>query len=69
MLDGYAVVGGSQLGSWDYLGAMLICTEAGAVLAEAQGRELLSLEHADRRAPLAAATPALLEELRTAVTG
>ncbi|HUD17891.1 MAG TPA: inositol monophosphatase [Acidimicrobiales bacterium] len=69
VLDGYAVVGGSQLGSWDYLGAMLICTEAGAVLAEAQGRELLSLEHADRRAPLAAATPALLEELRTAVTG
>ena len=40
VLDGYAVVGGSQLGSWDYLGAMLICTEAGAVLAEAQGREL-----------------------------
>jgi fructose-1,6-bisphosphatase/inositol monophosphatase family enzyme len=69
VLDGYAVVGGSQLGSWDYLGAMLICTEAGAVLADAQGRELLSLEHADRRAPLAAATPALLEELRTAVTG
>jgi myo-inositol-1(or 4)-monophosphatase len=69
VLDAYAAIGGSQLGSWDYLGGMLICTEAGAVLAEAQGRELLSLEHADRRAPLAAATPALLEELRTAVTG
>ena len=51
VLDGYAVVGGSQLGSWDYLGGMLICTEAGAVMAEAQGRELLTLEHADRRDP------------------
>ena len=30
-LDAYAVVGGSQLGSWDYLGGLLICTEAGAV--------------------------------------
>ncbi len=68
VLDGYAVVGGSQLGSWDYLGGMLICTEAGAVMAEAQGRELLTLEHTDRRTPLAAATPALLDELRTAIT-
>jgi myo-inositol-1(or 4)-monophosphatase len=68
VLDGYAVVGGSKLGSWDYLGGMLICTEAGAVLAEAQGRELVTLEHEDRRTPLAAATPALLEALHTAVT-
>jgi fructose-1,6-bisphosphatase/inositol monophosphatase family enzyme len=68
VLDGYAVVGGSKLGSWDYLGGMLICTEAGAVVAEAQGRELLTLEHEDRRSPLAAATPALLEALRAAVT-
>jgi fructose-1,6-bisphosphatase/inositol monophosphatase family enzyme len=61
MLDGYAVIGGSSLGSWDYLGGMLICTEAGAVLAESGGRDLVTLAHSERRTPIAAATPALLE--------
>ena len=59
VLDGYAVVGGSQLGSWDYLGGLLICTEAGAVVGESQGRDLVTLDHADRRTPVAASTPAL----------
>ncbi len=66
VLDGYAVVGGSKLGSWDYLGGMLVCTEAGAVLGEAHGRDLVTLSHAERRAPLAAATPALLAEFLAA---
>ena len=66
VLDGYAVVGGSKLGSWDYLGGMLICTEAGAVIADVEGRELVTLDHADRRAPVAAATPELLDSLRLA---
>jgi myo-inositol-1(or 4)-monophosphatase len=66
VLDGYAVVGGSQLGSWDYLGGMLICTEAGAVVDESQGRELVTLEHDERRTPIAAGTPELLEKLRAA---
>jgi myo-inositol-1(or 4)-monophosphatase len=65
-LDGYAVVGGSKLGSWDYLGGMLICTEAGAVMGELQGRDLVTLAHEDRRTPVAAATGALLEALRAA---
>jgi fructose-1,6-bisphosphatase/inositol monophosphatase family enzyme len=68
-LDGYAVIGASSLGSWDYLGAMLICTEAGAVIEELQDRELVTLSHADRRTPIAAATPALLGELRNAAAG
>ena len=67
VLDGYAAVGGSQLGSWDYLGGMLVCTEAGAVVAETMGRELVTLDHAARRTPVAASTPALLEELVDAV--
>jgi myo-inositol-1(or 4)-monophosphatase len=67
VLDGYAVVGGSQLGSWDYLGGMLICREAGAVVAESLGRELITLEHTDRRTPVAASTPSLLDELSRAV--
>jgi myo-inositol-1(or 4)-monophosphatase len=60
VLDGYAVVGGSRLGSWDYLGGMLVCREAGAVVGEADGRELVTLSHDARRAPFAASTPALL---------
>ena len=66
VLDGYAVIGGSRLGSWDYLGGMLVCTEAGAVLGEAQGHDLVTLSHDERRAPFAAATPALLEEFLAA---
>ncbi len=62
VLDGYAAVGGSQLGSWDYLGGMLVCTEAGAVLEDALGRDLVTLSHTERRTPLAAATPELLQE-------
>ena len=54
VLDGYAVVGGSQLGSWDYLGGMLICTEAGAAVGELSGRELVTLDHTARRTPVAA---------------
>jgi myo-inositol-1(or 4)-monophosphatase len=67
VLDGYAVVGGSRLGSWDYLGGMLVCIEAGAVMGETEGRELVTLEYDHRRTPLAAATPALLTELSAAV--
>ena len=66
VLDGYAVVGGSELGSWDYLGGMLICTEAGAVLGDDRGRDLVSLSHAERRTPFAAASPALLAEFLSA---
>jgi fructose-1,6-bisphosphatase/inositol monophosphatase family enzyme len=64
VLDGYAVVGGSQLGSWDYLGGLLICRESGAVVADTQGRDLVILDHAARRTPVAASTEPLLEELR-----
>ena len=39
----------------------VICTEAGAVLAEASGKDLVTLSHTERREPFAAATPALLE--------
>lgn len=52
---------------WDYLGGMLACTEAGAVVADARGRPLAVTDPAARRQVLAAATPELLEELRSAV--
>jgi myo-inositol-1(or 4)-monophosphatase len=66
VLDGYAVLGGSRLGSWDYLGGMLVCTEAGAVVGESSGRDLVTLEHGERREPFAASSAALLEEFLTA---
>ena len=69
VLDGYAVVGGSSLGSWDYLGGLLVCREAGAVVGDSEGRELVTLVHADRRTPVAAATGPLFEELRDAAAG
>lgn len=68
-LDAYVVVGGSRLGSWDYLGGMLVCTEAGASVSELSGRALVTLEHGERRTPVAAATPELLGELAVAVVG
>jgi myo-inositol-1(or 4)-monophosphatase len=49
-------------GPWDYLGGMLICEEAGAVVTDRYGEDLVVLEHTARRNPVAAATPALLEQ-------
>ena len=47
-------------GVWDYLASVLILEEAGGVAAEVFGRELCTLDHADRRSPAVAATPELL---------
>lgn len=63
VIDGFIDCGRRGHGPWDYLGAQLICTEAGAVVAEAAGRELVVLEPGERRMPVAAATPELLGEL------
>jgi fructose-1,6-bisphosphatase/inositol monophosphatase family enzyme len=62
-LDGYLDATVDELGVWDYLGALLVCREAGTELADAAGRNLLTLEHTDRRTPVAGATP----ELRAAL--
>jgi myo-inositol-1(or 4)-monophosphatase len=66
VLDAYAVVGGSRLGSWDYLGGMLVCTEAGAVVAEVDGLELVAIDHEARRQVVAAATAELLDQVTEA---
>jgi len=68
-VDGYLDCTGSNHGVWDYLGGMLIVTEAGGVMAEADGRELCVLDHGVRRAPIAAASPGLLAELTVARSG
>lgn len=50
------------LAPWDYLGGMLICQEAGAVVADAFGQELVTSDFTARRTAVAAATPDLLDE-------
>ena len=65
-LDGL-IDGGAWHAAWDYLGGLLICREAGAEVIDAAGRELVITDPTARRQILAAATPALLEELRPAL--
>ncbi len=60
--DGFLDVD-SMHGVWDYIGAQLVCTEAGGVVADGDGRDLVVFDHEERRGPIAAATPELLEEL------
>lgn len=67
-VDAFVDGGVDALGPWDYLGGLLVCTEAGAVVTDAYGRDLVTTEPADRRTPFAAATPALLAELRERAT-
>ncbi len=62
-LDGWVDMSVDAHGVWDYLGGVLLCTEAGARVTEAFGRDLVALDHAERRTPVAAATQELLDEL------
>ncbi|MCU1354473.1 MAG: inositol monophosphatase/fructose,6-bisphosphatase family protein [Acidimicrobiales bacterium] len=62
-LDGYLDCTWDELGSWDYLGGLLVCREAGAVVADVAGRDLVALDHGARRTPVAAASPELLAQL------
>ena len=62
-LDAYVDCSVSAHGPWDYLGGVLVCIEAGAIVGDALGRELLTLDHRARRTPLAAATQPLFDAL------
>ena len=64
-LDGYIDFSASGLGSWDYLGGLLVCWEAGVGVVDGLGRQLVTTDHDARRAPVAA-TPRLLRDLRDA---
>jgi energy-coupling factor transporter ATP-binding protein EcfA2 len=65
-MDAFIDCSPSAHGPWDYLGGMLICQEAGAIVADAQGRDLVVLDHRARRTPLAAATPELAADVLAA---
>ena len=65
-VDAYLDLTSDGLGPWDYLGALLVCREAGAVIDDVSHRDLVVLDHDARRSPWATATPALTESLRAA---
>jgi myo-inositol-1(or 4)-monophosphatase len=66
-IDGYVDGIVDQHAPWDYLGALLVCTEAGADVADAEGRPLVALDAAVRRQLIAAGTPELHDTLRECV--
>ena len=65
-LDAY-MDGGVWDAPWDYLGGVLACEEAGAVVVDAADRPLAVGDPDARRQVLAAATPELLAAIRPAV--
>jgi len=61
-LDGLVDAGGFHA-PWDYLAGYLACIEAGAVVRDGKGRELVTDDIAARRQLIAAGTPALADAL------
>jgi fructose-1,6-bisphosphatase/inositol monophosphatase family enzyme len=66
VLDAYVDCSRDAHGVWDIAGGLLVCAEAGAVVTDLHGRDLLVLDHAARRTPVAAATPELHGQLLAA---
>ncbi len=65
-LDGYVATGPPRHGPWDYLGALLVCREAGVQVVDGTGADLVVLDRDARRAPIAGATPELTAALADA---
>jgi fructose-1,6-bisphosphatase/inositol monophosphatase family enzyme len=53
-VDAFIDMSPSAHGVWDYAAAFLICREVGVRVEDAQGRELIVLDHLSRRTPVAA---------------
>ena len=64
-IDAYLDATRSSHHAWDYLGGLLVCREAGAVIVDVQDRELVVADGDTRRQLLAAGTPELLAALRS----
>jgi fructose-1,6-bisphosphatase/inositol monophosphatase family enzyme len=60
-LDGY--VDFHDHGVWDYLAAVLICQEAGAIVGEVDGKDLLTIDPLARRSPVVASSQELFDSL------
>lgn len=65
-VDAYLDCTSEGHGPWDYLGGLMVCVEAGASVRDVYDRDLLVVDHEERRAPLAAATDALADEVQRA---
>ena len=65
-LDGFVDCSRNAHGVWDYLGGLLVCREAGGVVHDVGGRELVVRSHDARRTPVAGAPPALADALLAA---
>ena len=61
--DGFVDMSRDAHGVWDYLGALLVVEEAGGVVVDALGRDLVVLDHEVRRTPVAATNELLLGDL------
>lgn len=61
-LDAFIDCGTGGHAPWDYMGALLVCREAGAWIADAEGRDLVTRSVDERRILVAAATPALMDQ-------
>ena len=61
-LDAYLDCSLGAHSPWDYLGGMLVCQEAGALIVDAEGRDLVVRGFTDRRVPVAAGTGELLAQ-------
>ncbi|MEA2902278.1 MAG: monophosphatase [Actinomycetota bacterium] len=68
-LDAYIDCSDHAQAPWDYLGGVLVCQEAGGLVVDAAGGDLVSLGFHDRRAPVAAASEKLLAEALEARAG
>jgi myo-inositol-1(or 4)-monophosphatase len=66
-VDGYLDALPAMHAPWDYLGGLLVCSEAGAIVVEAHDRPLVTTDEDARRTILAAGTPELVEVLRGAL--
>lgn len=65
-VDAFTVGARAQLAPWDYLGALLVCQEAGVPVVELAGRPLVTRQPGARASVAAAATAELLAELQRA---
>lgn len=60
-LDGYLDF--NDHGVWDYAASILVCEEAGVIVVDAFGRDLLVGDPAERRTPVAGISPEIVDAL------
>jgi myo-inositol-1(or 4)-monophosphatase len=62
-LDGFLDLSRRGLAPWDYLGALLVCMESGALVVDGEGRDLVVRVGGQRRSVVGGGTAELLDQL------